>query len=263
MQQFQPKFYYFKDNNMRYLMFLLCCLSLGVAYADINLYGPGGPHTALKEAAAKFTEKTGIRVNVNFGPQATWFEKAKNDADILFGASDQSALAIATDFGNSFNANNIKPLYLREAIILTQKGNPLKIKNLKDLANKQVRIVVPEGAGKSNTSGTGVWEDMIGRTQDIKTIQKFRNNIVAFVPNSGSAKKLFVEDKADAWITWSDWAKSNPNLGTAVAIEKDLVIYRTLNVVAKENSPKEVYDFIDFLSTKEAKSIFAKYGWRE
>ena len=104
---------------------------------------------------------------------------------------------------------------------------------------------------------------MIGRTQDIKTIQKFRNNIVAFVPNSGSAKKLFVEDKADAWITWSDWAKSNPNLGTAVAIEKDLVIYRTLNVVAKENSPKEVYDFINFLSTKESKSIFAKYGWRE
>ncbi|WP_104722820.1 extracellular solute-binding protein [Helicobacter mesocricetorum] len=248
---------------MKYLIFFISCLSLSVAYADINLYGPGGPHTALKEAATKFTEKTGVKVNVNFGPQATWFEKAQNDADILFGASDQSALAIATDFGDSFNVNKIKPLYLREAIILTQKGNPLKIKNLKDLANKQVRIVVPEGAGKSNTSGTGVWEDMIGRTQDIKTIQNFRNNIVAFVPNSGSARRLFAEDKADAWITWSDWAKSNPDLGTAVAIEKDLVVYRTLNVVAKENSNQEVYDFIDFLSTQESKKIFAKYGWRE
>ncbi len=100
--------------------------------------------------------------------------------------------------------SKIKPLYFREAIILTQKGNPLKIKGLKDLANKKVRIVVPEGAGKSNTSGTGVWEDMIGRTQDIKTIQNFRNNIVAFVPNSGSAKKLFSQDQADAWITWID-----------------------------------------------------------
>ncbi len=43
---------------------------------------------------------------------------------------------------------------------------------------------------------------MIGRTQDIKTIQNFRNNIVAFVPNSGSARKLFAQDQADAWITW-------------------------------------------------------------
>ncbi|BEJ85138.1 hypothetical protein B10525_02710 [Campylobacter jejuni] len=159
--------------------------------------------------------------------------------------------------------SKIKPLYFREAIILTQKGNPLKIKGLKDLANKKVRIVVPEGAGKSNTSGTGVWEDMIGRTQDIKTIQNFRNNIVTFVPNSGSARKLFAQDQADAWITWIDWSKSNPDIGTAVAIEKDLVVYRTFNVVAKEGASKETQDFIAYLSSKEAKEIFKKYGWRK
>lgn len=84
-------------------------------------------------------------------------------------------------------------MYFREAIILTQKGNPLKIKGLKDLANKKVKIVVPEGAGKSNTSGTGVWEDMIGRTQDLDLISKFRQNIVACTPNSGSTKKAFLE----------------------------------------------------------------------
>ncbi|EOH3386687.1 AcfC family glycoprotein adhesin PEB3, partial [Campylobacter jejuni] len=148
-------------------LFGACALAFSMANADVNLYGPGGPHTALKDIANKYSEKTGVKVNVNFGPQATWFEKAKKDADILFGASDQSALAIASDFGKDFNVSKIKPLYFREAIILTQKGNPLKIKGLKDLANKKVRIVVPEGAGKSNTSGTGVWEDMIGRTQDI------------------------------------------------------------------------------------------------
>ncbi|TBR78780.1 extracellular solute-binding protein [Campylobacter novaezeelandiae] len=244
-------------------LFGAIALALSVANADINLYGPGGPHTALKDVGAKYTEKTGVKVNVNFGPQATWFEKAKNDADILFGASDQSALAIASDFGEEFNIKNIKPLYFREAIILTQKGNPLNIKGLKDLAKKEVRIVVPEGAGKSNTSGTGVWEDMIGRTKNIKIIQDFRKNIVAFVPNSGSAKKLFAENKADAWITWLDWSKSNPDIGTAVQIEKDLVIYRTFNVVARENSNQEVKDFINFLSSKEAKEIFKKYGWRE
>ncbi|AJC86826.1 AcfC family glycoprotein adhesin PEB3 [Campylobacter sp. RM16704] len=244
-------------------LFGACALLVSLVNAEINLYGPGGPHTALKDVAVKFNEKTSIKVNVNFGPQATWFEKAKKDADILFGASDQSALAIASDFGDDFNISKIKPLYFREAIILTQKGNPLKIKGLKDLANKKVKIVVPEGAGKSNTSGTGVWEDMIGRTQDIQTIAKFRSNIVAFTPNSGSARKLFAENKADAWITWIDWSKSNPDIGTAVAIEKDLVVYRTLNVVAKENSSKEVQDFINYLSSDEAKEIFAKYGWKK
>ncbi|EAK0979801.1 AcfC family glycoprotein adhesin PEB3 [Campylobacter lari] len=244
-------------------LFGACAIFVSLANADINLYGPGGPHTALKDAASKYSEKTGVKINVNFGPQATWFEKAKKDADILFGASEQSALAIASDFGKDFDVNKIKPLYFREAIILTQKGNPLKIKGLKDLADKKVRIVVPEGAGKSNTSGTGVWEDMIGRTKNIQTIANFRSNIVAFTPNSGSARKLFAENKADAWITWIDWSKSNPDIGTAVAIEKDLVVYRTLNVVAKENSSKEVQDFINYLSSDEVKEIFAKYGWRK
>ncbi|EOU0978834.1 accessory colonization factor AcfC, partial [Escherichia coli] len=39
------------------------------AYADINLYGPGGPHTALLDAARLYTKKTGVTVNVHYGPQ--------------------------------------------------------------------------------------------------------------------------------------------------------------------------------------------------
>lgn len=229
--------------------------------AEVNLYGPGGPHTALKEVAKAYEAKTGVKVNVNFGPQKTWQQKAEQNADILFGASDQSAVAIATDFGDKFDAREIKPLYLREAIILTQKGNPLKIKGLKDLAKKKAKIVVPEGAGKSNTSGTGVWEDMIGRTKDLKTIADFRANIVAYVPNSGSAKKMFLSKEADVWITWLDWAKSNPDFGEVVKIEKDLVVYRTFNVVAIKNASKETQDFIKFLSSKESQQIFEKFGW--
>lgn len=229
--------------------------------AEINLYGPGGPHTALKEIAKVYEQKTGVKVNVNFGPQKTWQEQAQQNADILFGASDQSAVAISTDFGEKFDPKDIKPLYLREAIILTKKGNPFKITGLKDLATKQVRIVVPEGAGKSNTSGTGVWEDMIGRTKDLKTITNFRANIVAYVPNSGSARNMFLSNEADVWITWLDWAKSNPDFGEVVKIEKDLVVYRTFNVVARKNASKEVQDFINFLSGKESEKVFEKFGW--
>lgn len=58
-------------------LFGACALAFSMANADVNLYGPGGPHTALKDIASKYSEKTGVKVNVNFGPQATWFEKAK------------------------------------------------------------------------------------------------------------------------------------------------------------------------------------------
>ncbi|MGJ0113539.1 extracellular solute-binding protein [Campylobacter molothri] len=244
-------------------LFGACAVFASLAFADINMYGPGGPHFALQEIAKKYEKKTGTKVNLTFGPQATWVEKAKKDADILFGASDQSALAITTDFDKKFDVKKIEPLYFRKAIILTQKGNPLKIKGLEDLAKKGVKIVVPEGAGKSNTSGTGVWEDMIGRTQNIKMIQDFRNNIVAFTPNSGAAKKLFLEKKADAWITWIDWAKANPDYGDVVDIEKKLVVYRTFNIVAKNDADKQIQDFITYLKSDDAYKVFKKYGYRK
>lgn len=63
--------------------------SFGV-FADVNLYGPGGPppHVALIEVGKAFQKETGIKVNVNFDPQSTWNDKAKRDADILFGSSE-------------------------------------------------------------------------------------------------------------------------------------------------------------------------------
>lgn len=241
-------------------MFLFGMSTIGLG--EINLYGPGGPHTALIEVANKYKEKTGKDVKVNFGPQATWNEKAKINADILFGASEQSAIAIANDHNKNFDIYDIEPIYQRRAIILVKKGNPKNITGLKDLAKKDIGIIVPEGMGKSNTSGTGVWEDMIGRTQNIEIIKNFRKNIVSFVPNSGAARKMFLENpNVDAWITWIDWAKSNPDYGDVVEIEKELVVYRDFNLVPNKNAKKDVKEFIEFIKSDNGRKIFKKYGW--
>lgn len=232
--------------------------------ADVNLYGPGGPHTALIKVGEAFHAETGIKVNVNFGPQATWNGKAKENADILFGASEQSALAIATDHTQHFDIHEITPLYLRPAIILVKKGNPKNIHSLTDLAKPGVGIVVPDGAGVSNTSGTGVWEDMIGRTGDINLVTNFRKNIVLFTPNSGGARKAFLENpNVDAWVTWIDWAKSNPDFGDIVEIEKSLVIYRDINIVLKRNPSEDSQRFAKYLKENKAKDIFQQLGWAD
>jgi accessory colonization factor AcfC len=232
--------------------------------ADVNLYGPGGPHTALIKVGQAFQIETGIKVNVYFGPQATWNDKAKENADILFGASEQSALAITTGHADNFDIQSITPLYLRPAIILVKKGNPKQIRRLTDLTKPGIGIVIPDGAGVSNTSGTGIWEDMMGRTGDINLVTNFRKNIVLFTPNSGGARKAFLEDpKVDAWVTWLDWAKSNPDFGDVVTIEKNLVVYRDINIVLKRNASKDSQQFANYLKGDKAKHIFQQFGWSD
>lgn len=231
-------------------------------FADINLYGPGGPHTALKDAASVYTEKTGVKVNVNFGPQGTWNDKAKENADILFGASEQSALAIARDHSDKFDEKAIEPLVLRKSILLVKKGNPKNIKSIEDLARPGIGIVVNDGGGKSNTSGTGVWEDIVGRTGNIETVAAIRKNIIVFAPNSGTARKaLESTDGADVWVTWADWAISNPGIGEVVEIDDKYAIWRDMNIVVRKDAPAEVRDFAKWLHSDEAEPSFTKFGW--
>lgn len=237
------------------------CLS-ATAYADVNVYGPGGPHTALIDAAKKFKEDSGITVNIIYGPESTWSNKAKENADILFGPSQQSTTAIVHDFSNQFDIKDVQPMYYHDAIILVKKGNPKNIHSLEDLTEKGVNIVVIDGAGYSNTSGTGVWEDIVGRKRDINFLKAFRQNIIAFAPNSGSAFKAFQNENADAWITWRDWAISNPNAGEIISISPQYVISRDFNIVVnKNNNNAEVEKFVDYLKSNEGAKAFYSYGW--
>ncbi|AIJ09221.1 MULTISPECIES: substrate-binding domain-containing protein [Edwardsiella] len=232
------------------------------ASADINLYGPGGPHVALQAAAAQYTQKTGVPITVHYGPQAKWNDAAKKNADILFGASEQSALAIVRDHQNNFSEKDIEPLYLRQSILLVKKGNPKNIKGVEDLSRPGIGIIVNDGGGTSNTSGTGVWEDIAGRKGDIKTVIGIRKNIILFAPNSGSARKALEEQpQADVWITWADWAISNPGIGDVVNIEPDYMIWRDMNITVRKDSDVETRQFAAWLRSDEALPIFIKYGW--
>lgn len=87
-------------------------------------------------------------MNVHYGPQHKWNEEAKKNADILFGASEQSALAITRDHKDRFNEKDIQPLYLRKSILLVKKGNPKNIRSIDDLtrpglASSLMMVVVP------------------------------------------------------------------------------------------------------------------------
>ncbi|EHM5975261.1 substrate-binding domain-containing protein [Escherichia coli] len=232
------------------------------AYADINLYGPGGPHTALLDAARLYTKKTGVTVNVHYGPQKKWNEDARKNADILFGASEQSALAIIRDHKDRFSEKDIQPLYLRKSILLVKKGNPKNIQSIDDLTRAGIGIIVNDGGGTSNTSGTGVWEDIAGRKGNIETVAAIRKNIILYAPNSGSARKaLENQPEADVWITWVDWAASNPDIGDVVEIAPDYVIWRDMNITVRQDANDETRRFAAWLQTDEATPAFKKYGW--
>lgn len=236
---------------------------------EINLYGPGGPHTGLIKVAEAYNEmQDKVKVVVNYGPEYKWSKEAQKKADIIFGASEQSMTAYLENY-HFVKSQDVKPIYIREAVIalnLTnlEKDNK-KIKNFKDLLKPGIKVVVTEGKGTYNTSGTGLWEDIAGRKGKLSDIQNLRKNIVGFEQGSGAGFKAF--KKSHAWITWIDWPISQKN-NKEVKIEyirlpKDRRIYRDLNIAVSNHSKEKAKGFVEFLNSKEGEKLMGEFGWKK
>ena len=252
-------------NQSILLGFFLFLLLFSSSFAQANtvtLYGPGGPHVALIRAAEVFTKETGIKVNVIFGPQAKWDSEVIEKGDILYSASDNQMVAFLERYKKKFTRANTKALYLHKAIILVQQGNPKNITGIRSLLKPSFNIVVNDGAGVSQTSGTGVWEDIVGKLRNIQEYNQFRKNIAFFAPNSGTARATFTDPKSkiDAWITWEDWSLAN-NIGVMIPIEDDLAVYRPLMITTATNASQATQQFVAFLQSKKATTIFSQLGW--
>lgn len=226
----------------------------------LRAYGPGGPAPAMREAAKVFASKKGINVEVNAGPTPTWKEQALKDADLIFsGAEHMMTDFVQKDLPDLIDTSTIRTLYLRPSAILVRPGNPKGIKSVKDLAKPGVRILVVQGAGQ-----VGLWEDVAGRTGNVKLVDGIRRNIGFIAPNSGDAKKLWGSDTGyDAWIIWSIWQKENPDSADLINTGPEYTIYRSCGIAIAQRSERKALakEFADFLQSAEGQKIFVKWGW--
>jgi len=226
----------------------------------IKLYGACGPQNALRKVADAWERGKGAKVKILCGPEPSWSKQAQVDADIIWGTSEQSMTAFLQSFP-SFPSKNVVPIYLRPAIIAVKNGNPRRIQKFADLLQPGVRIVVTEGSGIANTSGTGTWEDIAGRLGNLEDVKRFRRNIVAFSTGSGASFKAFKELDADAWITWPEWAVDNPKVLQAIPISSNRSIWRDLNIAVSSSADPQASSFIQYLISDEAQKIMRSYGY--
>lgn len=226
----------------------------------VRLYGAGGPDTAFKKVADVFHNESGVDVEVTGGPEPIWSKKAQSDADILWGTAEEDITALLETY-KDFSSDDVRPIYIRPTIIAVKKGNPRGFRGFDDLLNEGVRIVVTEGAGVANTSGTGTWEDVAGRAGRLSDIQRFRKNIVGFGHGSGASYKIFVEKNADAWITWPDWPITHSDKAEIVPLPENRTIWRDVNVALARDADPQAQKFIEFLVSERGAAIMRTEGW--
>lgn len=214
----------------------------------------------MKEAAATFEKETGIAVEITAGPSSKWMEAAKAEADAIFSGSQNMMDDFVAEHGTIVE-DSVTPLYLRPSAILVRKGNPDSIGGVRDLIERNLKLMVVDGAGQ-----VGMWEDLIGRTGKIEDMAAFRANIDELAANSGAARDLWVEDETfQAWLIWNHWQIDNPDIADMVPTEPELTIYRDTSIAITEKGEgnDEVSAFVDFLNSEAGEVIFNQHGWQK
>jgi accessory colonization factor AcfC len=166
---------------------------------------------------------------------------------------------VQKDLPGLIDTATIRTLYLRPSAILVRPGNPKGIKGIKDLAKPGLRILVVQGAGQ-----VGMWEDVAGRTGNVKLVDAVRRNIGFFAPNSAEAKKLWSSDFTyDVWLIWTIWQKESPASADLINTEPKNTIYRSCGIAITNRSERKTLakEFADFLQSAEGRKIFVKWGW--
>ncbi len=229
----------------------------GAARQTLQVYGPGGPLAPVKECAEVFSKRRGVDVKVVAGPENQWIEQAKTDADVIFGGAEYMLTQFALKYPELVDAKNRTELYARAAGILVRKGNPKRIRTLRDLTRSGIRIIDVNGAGQM-----GLWEDMAGADNLIPGIAQ---NIELSVVNSAEAIEKWKQmPELDAWITYESWHYRLKDTTDLVRLPGRSKIYRGTPVVVSKiaENPRLARDFIEFMQSAEGHKIFQKWGWR-
>jgi accessory colonization factor AcfC len=223
----------------------------------------------MKEAAAAFERQHGVAVHVTGGPTPIWIGQARADADVIFSGAENMMTDFIEQLGDTvggsekspgrIDESTITPLYLRPAAILVRPGNPKHVRRFEDLLRPGIKIMVVQGAGQ-----TGLWEDVAGRTGDIRVVRAFRRNIGLVAGNSANAKQRWASDKSfDAWLIWNIWQVANPSVAEVIPLAEKWRIYRDAGVAltVKGSARTSAHDFISFLQSNDGATIFRKWGW--
>ncbi|MEW8956351.1 molybdate ABC transporter substrate-binding protein [Clostridium sp.] len=218
------------------------------------VYSGAGLKKPMEEIAKIFEKDNNVKIEYNYAGSAqllSQLELSKKGDVFIVGSMDTY---------NSAKENGLvldnKTVAYHTPVIAVPKGNPKNIKSLEDMAKEGVKVLL--GDEKANAVGK-TSQDIIKKNN----LPGINNNAIAKTATVSEMVTPLKEGKGDAAIVTADSVYGNKDIET-IKIPEDKNVDQILPIATVESSKeKELANkFVDFVSSKEGKSIFEKYGFK-
>lgn len=236
---------------------LLCTLSAcgrNESKVTIDVYAASSLTTAMTSIASAFERaEPNFHIVLNFAGSATLVEQIKQGApaDVIVFA-DYKQMNDLVESGN-VNKGTVTNIATNTLTLIVEKGNPLNIKKLSDLAAPQIRTVLCDVA-----QPCGKYAAQVLKRANVVVQPRSRETNV-----SGVAQKV-ASGEADAGIVYVTDALANTSKLNAVPIDKDINVSNNYPIAAlKELSAtaqQATRAFIDFVKG-DGQKILNDYGF--
>lgn len=259
--------YCFAPSPHPLLVTILALLAIGIFFSgcttnaepqNITAFCGSASKPPLEEAAKTFTEKTGIKVYLNFGGSGAMLSQMKiaREGDLYVPGSPDYAV-IAEREGVIEPESSKIIAYLIPAIVV-QPGNPKNISALPDLAAPGLKI----GIGNPETVCVGLYAiEILERSNLIEAVGK---NIVTYAESCDKVATIVALKSVDAVMGWDVFAAWNPGSMHKVYFKPEQTprIAYIPAAISKFSKDKEnTRKFMDFLVSSEGQRIFSKWGY--
>jgi molybdate transport system substrate-binding protein len=240
------------------LLIGLCVFEGGAAEKRITAFCGSASKPAMEEAAFKFEQETGIRIDLYFGGSGTVLSQmkmARRGNLYIPGSPDYMSKAIREGVVDPESVAIIAYLVIA---IDVQRGNQKNIQTLADLARPGIRV----GIGNPEAVCVGLYAvEVLERNGLLKQVQQ---NIVTHAPSCSATASLVAMQKVDAVIGWRVFSKWNPDKIEAVLLKPQEVprlAYIPAAISTYSQDKKGAQRFINFLISAEGQKIFAQWGY--
>jgi molybdate transport system substrate-binding protein len=247
----------------RFVVLLSIILYAGISLAEQRLmvFAGAASKPPTEEAVKAFEKKTGAKVDIVFGGSGYVLSQMilSKKGDIYFpGSSDY--MELAKKKGVVYPETERQVVYLVPAINV-QKGNPKKIKSLKDLTRPVLKVAIanPEGVC------VGAYAvEIIEKNFTPEEKAQFRKNLINYTESCEKTATAISLKTVDAVIGWRVFQYWDPERIETIPLKPSEIIrigYIPVAISRFTKNRELAQRFIDFLLSEEGKAIFRKYHY--
>jgi len=221
----------------------------------LTVYSGAGLRKPMDEIGQVFQEKYGIRIEYSYAGSAQNLSQIEllQEGDLYIpGASYYIEQAMEKGF-----LSESKEVVYHIPVIGVPKGNPASIQGLDDLTNEGVTVVL----GDERSAAIGKVAQKILKQKGI--LEEVEENVVSKDATVNEVMVHVTMEQADACIIWEDNV-ANVDEVEIIQIDEEFndIKIIPIGILTFTEKKEEAKMYLDFVSSKEGKEIFAKYGFR-